>query len=87
MQTKQCPSCGNAMLESEKECKYCGQPNPIYRAPSPLKVFTEQQTNSYTETHHNYNEPEEKSFSIVIFILLLVFFWPAGLIYLIAKKR
>lgn len=87
MQTKECPNCGNAMLENEKECKYCGQPNPIYRAPSPVKSFIEQQTKSFTETHHNYNEPEEKDFSMGIFILLLIFFWPAALVYVFIKKR
>ena len=83
MQTYECPGCGNIITEGEACCKYCGNANPIYVAPR-KPLFTSNPVEDTTTTSQTSVTKPGKRFSIVIFIILLIFFWPAALIYAIA---
>ena len=89
----ECPNCGNIVPASDKCCKYCGTANPNYVAPVKSQSFLSGLSNTLNSTvnkpseHSNSsssvsNKPKKK-FSVGIFILLLIIFWPAAIIYLL----
>ena len=83
MQTYECPGCGNIITEGEECCKYCGNANPIYVTPR-RSFFTPTPT-SDTTANPQASVPvvPRKKFSGLLFIILLIFFWPGAIIYLI----
>lgn len=79
----ECPNCGHNWADTEKVCKYCGSANPNYKVTSSisetLSNFSLTGNNSSDPTSTNY----KNNFSVVLFIILMVFCWPIGIIYLI----
>jgi hypothetical protein len=81
--TMNCSGCGNSTSEKislafnkPPACKYCG---------NPISVDEVSRIRRETLAAKPVVEPES-TFSIPIFVVLLIFFWPAAIIYLIVKK-
>lgn len=85
----ECPNCGYVLNNSEKKCKYCGSLNQNFVAVNSPAVAQRQiiQYNNQNNIPQNRNTvPQKKNnFSILIFVILLIFFWPAALIYVLLK--
>ena len=83
MKSFECPNCGNLMDDNEKRCKYCGSANPNYSGPrynpQPVAAVNAQQ-NAQSSTPV---KKEKEKMNVLVFILLLIFFWPAAIIYAI----
>lgn len=77
----ECPNCGYIWSKNEKNCKYCGTINPTFVTPPTTPTFFSQSTNNDMSTVQN-----KSNFSVGIFILLLIFCWPAAIVYLIIKN-
>lgn len=82
MKSYECPNCGNLMDEGERRCKYCGSANPNYSGPrynpQPAAVNAPQNAQSSTPV-----KKEKEKMNVLVFILLLIFFWPGAIIYAI----
>ena len=76
----ECPGCGYSLGPNEKECKYCGTKNPNYKEPA-LKILQQTPPAQVQQAPAT----NQKSFSVVAFILLLIFFWPGAIIYAVVK--
>ena len=74
-----CPNCGNIVVESEPECKYCGTKNPNFNGESTAVAIKENDSNGSQQA----SSGDKKNFSVALFVILLIFFWPAALIYAI----
>lgn len=83
----ECPGCGNSLSSNDKECKYCGRKNPNYKSmdTNAFKDRVSSDFNSFTNTVKT--SVDEKKFNVVIFILLLILFWPAALIYALVYNK
>ncbi|MBP5092071.1 MAG: hypothetical protein J6328_05905 [Bacilli bacterium] len=89
----ECENCGYTFSGNERKCKYCGTPNPNYTQSGTnwRKVLSDVTGGGSTSTPTNasdngINKVVTKSgFNIVIFIVLLICFWPAALVYAIIK--
>ncbi|MCR4698313.1 MAG: zinc ribbon domain-containing protein [Bacilli bacterium] len=86
----ECPNCGNIVPESDRCCKYCGTANPNFS--NPKKGFnnitstlnsTFRSSNNSSSSSSASSAKSKKQFSVGIFVLLLIFFWPAAIIYLL----
>jgi len=76
----QCSNCGYQMGQHESNCKYCGTTNPSFKKESkPNYNFT-------FPSSSDGNETESHNFSWGIFIVLLIVFWPAAIIYIIINN-
>ena len=73
----ECPNCGHNWTDAEKVCKYCGSANPNYKEPSVISNVLSDFNNDSSNTLKKNN------FSVVLFVILMVFCWPIGIIYLI----
>jgi len=73
----ECPNCGHNWTDAEKVCKYCGSANPNYKEPSVISNVLSDFNNDSS------NNLKKNNFSIVLFVILMVFCWPIGIIYLI----
>lgn len=85
MSKKFCTKCGAQLYEDDKYCEYCGHEQ--YK-----KTFNEsvnEQMKDFSETAQKSLQKAEKNqnFDIVVLIVLLVLFWPAGLIYYLVTKN
>ena len=90
MKEYECPGCGNIVPNTEKCCKYCGNNNPNYEAPKPRTVFGDAFGASQAPAATTPSAPEKQRFSVLVFLLLLIFFWPGAIIYAVlyyAKKK
>lgn len=76
-----CPNCGAVFTTSLDRCKYCNTPNPNY-------VETgNKNKNIQTTSNKSYAEQKkEKKFNVLVFILLLICFWPAAIVYAIVAS-
>ena len=89
----ECPNCGYQLNQAERVCKYCGSPNSSFvmvpqresnrQVPSILNQNYSNQSNS--NSNNSTNTTQKKDFGCLIFVLLLIFFWPAAIVYLIVK--
>ncbi|MBR6288406.1 MAG: hypothetical protein IKR19_03660 [Acholeplasmatales bacterium] len=89
----ECPNCGYDLNQSERECKYCGSLNQNFVAVN--HVVPQRNTPSILNQTNNNNQsnqgntktstPQQNSFGCLIFVLLLIFCWPAAIVYLIVK--
>ena len=78
----ECPNCGHNWTDTEKVCKYCGSANPNYKVTSSIS----ETISNFSLTGNNSNSTRtnnKDNFSVVLFIILMVFCWPIGIIYLI----
>ena len=81
MAVSKCPGCGADLTNDQKECPYCGAKNPNYVAPKPVV--------QPTFTYSSGPKPAPvagSSINWLVFIILLLIFWPAAIIYLVLKK-
>ncbi|MGY5139155.1 hypothetical protein ACUZ9N_00185 [Mycoplasmopsis gallinarum] len=85
----ECMGCGASLSSEIKFCEYCQRLNPLYKE---TKLEYDNSTNSnksidteITQESKIIIEKSTSKFSIGIFILLLLLFWPAAIIYLIVK--
>ena len=88
----ECPKCGYMMSKRDKKCPYCGTENAEY---SPIKnvindTFTPVSTPLNTPSNNNAkpvnnNTQTKSSINWLLAIILLIVFWPVGLLYIILK--
>lgn len=79
-----CNSCGGDIHSHEPVCKYCGAENHDYVAPA----RKESSEDSRPQPQNVNVQPVRYSgFNVGVFILLLIFFWPAAIIYAIVRSR
>ena len=74
----ECPNCGHNWTDAEKVCKYCGSANPNYKEPSVISNVL-----SDFNSNDSSNNLKKNNFSVILFVILMVFCWPIGIIYLI----
>jgi len=91
-----CNSCGGSLTSSEQTCKYCGAPNPSYVAPTAQRRRIFARGGYRSTTAPSYTPPRtesrstpaaKKSVNWFMFVLLLIFFWPAAIVYLIIRIK
>lgn len=76
----QCLNCGYQMGDQESNCKYCGTSNPSYKKETKSNYsfnFTPPTSNSTTS---------KNNFSWLLFIILLIVFWPLAIVYLVISN-
>ncbi len=86
-----CPGCGQIInenipinLSTIPKCKYCNNPIDIkYLNKEKNRIIDE----IINESREAGTVPEKRKFSIFIVIILLIFFWPVAIIYVIVKTR
>ena len=89
----ECPNCGYMMSKRDKKCPYCGTENAEY---SPIKnvindTFTPVSTALNTPRKNNatpinnYNTQTKSNINWLLAIILLIVFWPVGLLYIVLK--
>lgn len=90
----ECPNCGYMMSKRDKKCHYCGTENAEY---SPIKnvisdTFTPVSTalntpskNNATPINNN-NTQTKSNINWLLAIILLIVFWPVGLLYILENK-
>jgi hypothetical protein len=85
----ECNNCGSKVNEkvaidliSPPKCKYCGSPISSSESLNKLKqdVLTTHATVVASQA------ADKKEFNVVLFIVLMIFFWPGAIVYLIMKK-
>ncbi len=81
-----CTGCGNAIKQKvslanldKPSCSYCGAPIPV----AELSKLKKGVVNEFVWD----NTSQKKEFNVVIFVVLLVVFWPAALGYMAYKKN
>jgi len=80
-QINECQNCGAELAQTDKRCPYCGTANPNYSVPTPI-VSTYGPASSTSGS----TVASQSSFSVGLFIVLLIFFWPAAIVYAIVKS-
>ncbi len=75
-----CKSCGGNISSNEKFCKFCGASNPNY-----LEESKQKSDNFPIKTENKIIEVPEKM-NVAVFIILLIVFWPAAIIYLLVNE-
>jgi DNA-directed RNA polymerase subunit RPC12/RpoP len=83
-----CANCGSKVnqkvtldLASQPNCPYCGTP-----VSTDYLNNLRQEVLKSTQSIQESTRTKKGEFSVVIFILLLIFFWPAAIVYLVIKK-
>ena len=89
----ECPNCGYMMSKRDKKCPYCGTENAEY---SPIKnvindTFTPVSTALNTPSNNNAkavnnNTQTKSNINWLLAIILLIVFWPVGLLYILENK-
>lgn len=79
----ECPNCGYQFSSRDAKCPYCGTANPNYSS-----IFNAAKNDSSSDTNSAYkstvtNNQKDTKFSLLLFIVLLIFFWPIAIIYLV----
>ena len=82
----ECPNCGYDLNSSEKVCKYCGSLNsnfvPVPSKPSfNLNNYINSNNNSNSSSSNTTTTSSKSNFSCLLFGILLIFFWPAAIVY------
>lgn len=82
----ECPNCGYDLNSSEKVCKYCGSLNsnfvPVPSKPSfNLNNYINSNNNSNSGSSNTTTTSSKSNFSCLLFGILLIFFWPAAIVY------
>lgn len=80
----ECPNCGAINGTNIKICKYCGTANPNYvvQPVAPHVTKADDISNAINKTTEQI---KKSNFNIVIFIILLIIFWPLAIVYLMVK--
>lgn len=77
----ECPNCGYQFSPKDATCPYCGTANPSYQG-SYHENTSSLPHQPYTSTNNKKGKKDAK-FNVLIFILLLFFFWPIAIVYLV----
>ena len=86
MKSFKCPSCGAPMKAGEEKCNYCGayvvrEEEKEEKKEKPSQNWA---TNLFDGIQNFINGFKVKpDFSIVLFVILMIVFFPAGIIYLL----
>lgn len=82
-----CPHCGASLYEPTEVCEFCGK--PINQKKKSINDQINDSAKSFTDSAKKSIEKAENNtdFDIVIFIVLLIFFWPGALIYYFVKNN
>lgn len=83
MANYECPNCGNIISSNDPECKYCGTRNPNCSFSARAVPVRTSNSNGAAEPE---TSPKKNNFSVGIFIVLLIFFWPGAVIYAIVAS-
>jgi len=79
----ECPNCGNIMLNEEEVCRYCGTPNSHFTGGKKRPHTLSKGDDLRIYDAPNPPAQEKKgSFNLAVFIVLLILFWPAAIIYI-----
>jgi uncharacterized OB-fold protein len=78
----ECQACGNIIYFTDEKCPYCGSANNQKYYQQPKTVFTYQTREQQVKGRDPFKE-----INWVIFIVLLIVFWPAAIVYLIVKSQ
>lgn len=86
----ECESCGNIYFVTEGKCPYCGSINIVKEDPQKPKpsVIPPNTTQHIQNEFNNFsNRVRNRSSEInpILLVILLIFCWPIGLVYLIIK--
>jgi len=88
---KSCPGCGQMINQSIPmnlscipKCPYCNNPIDIDYLNNEKNKIIDEIINESRESEYTV---EKRKFSIFVVILLLIFFWPGAIIYIIVKTR
>ena len=78
----ECPNCGYQFSSRDAKCPYCGTANPNYSS-----IFNSSKNDSSSDTNSAYKSTitnnKDTKFSLLLFIVLLIVFWPLAIIYLV----
>ncbi len=89
----ECKSCGFQLNSRQSKCPYCGSANPNVDNSANRQQQTTSGANSFGYQQAPYPQQNpyqqqyrrapktQKKFSVGIFVLLLIFFWPAAIVY------
>ena len=86
----ECPNCGYQLNQAERVCKYCGSLNSNFiqvnqrESNRQMPAILSQNNNNQSNTNNN-SSSKNNNFGCLIFVLLLIFCWPAAIVYLIVK--
>ena len=87
----ECPNCGYVFSGNDRNCKFCGTPNPDYTPTYGIKNAISNAAANLGVSSSNSSDAaparEEKKFSLLIFLLLLIFAWPVAIVYAILKAK
>lgn len=82
-----CPSCGAKLSNTDETCRYCGSKNVGYQKSSNSKVQDNfEQVKQFGSDVYN-KIIQDKEINWVAFIILLIIFWPAAIIYLVVATK
>lgn len=85
----ECRSCGATLAKSDSVCKYCGNNNPNYSRPVSSFFSSSSESSTTSDKTYSSSKPSginsNKNINWVLFVLLLIFFWPAAIVYLLVK--
>lgn len=95
-QSIECQSCGNIYFDDSDKCPYCGSVNQKYQSDkqtsnktNSLKTTYDQMISQNGQSNYDSNnqtsDKNDSNINVCLLIVLLVVFWPAGLVYLIVK--
>lgn len=95
-QSIECQSCGNIYYDDSEKCPYCGSVNQRFNSSKQSNDTTNSLKSTYdkivgqdssSNNHFNNQARTETSskINVCLLIVLLIVFWPAGLVYLIVK--
>ena len=76
----QCQNCGNTIFTTDKQCPYCFTKDPFVK-----EGLTENPVDKKVSKEvEEWNEGNQ--IDVVVLILLVLFFWPGAIIYVVVKQ-
>lgn len=89
----ECPNCGYVMSKHDKKCPYCGTENVEYSpiknvindTLTPVSTSLNNSINNTIKSNNNNTTSAKSNINWFLAIILLIVFWPIGLVYIILK--
>lgn len=79
----ECTSCGNIISTTDDKCPYCGTVRSFNKSNN-----GNSNNNNFSNTFFNKETNDSlKQVNWVLFIVLLVVFWPAAIVYILVKTQ
>ena len=79
-----CDSCGGDIAKTDKKCKYCGADNPHYVGV--VSTHSEPMMEGDSSSESSVPSGSREKISWGLFIVLLIVFWPAAIVYVLVKS-